>query len=410
MNFMSYSNKILKIAYFCMLFSTLLLSGLSACSKHGAPIEENEALRQVNFNEPIQVGVSLNQALDNNGVIANTEDAYLIALFTKSGDLHVTSNTNGNPWWIFQAPTSFLNVSAGTRKIISHSDERYWDEGSVKYYAETINYEIQLTDKFRALLNSQPLKASLRLVITNDPAIGTWQIYSAGDRGTHWSQDDQSVASSIFHQIGARYLGDFYKEIAETRSHSYDLIEQDLANRGVLGKFSGQNNVLASSQNKTLFFVGKVFPLSQSITVDFLENYCANLNVGKYHWHLPTDGELMQIMHPVSNDGTYSLIDTPDNRLWQMSLQPSMLDSAQTNAINGQITAIVSSTRYSNSLYLASYAAYWHTTYNNGSGFSNTFHKDNIDLIRNELANNTIGLTDHSGNAARILTICSAHM
>lgn len=304
-----------------ILLSVLAICGLSSCGRSGPPIPEKEILAAVNFDVPLITTVSLRQQVDANGNLSNSEDAPLLALFQRAGIIRTEAYQGGAPWWRFAMSVGTLtreqlSIEAARREIAERSEEKYWSEGSVEFYAETIAYKLVLSPAIAGAINNPSVTGSLRIVLRNDPAVGKWKPFFAPERGTKWLRDDSEVIRDMLELAGKAFVPELGQQIQRARTTAFDTIERQLANDGTLEKDARDSRMLVSKKHKLRYNLGSTFRISQGVTLGQLKQYCRDSNVGKFAWRLPTIEELGTIFGSHNFFNGTALINTPDNRLW----------------------------------------------------------------------------------------------
>lgn len=386
-----------------ILLSVLAICGLSSCGRNGPPLPEKEILAAVSFDAPLIATASLQQQVDTNGNLSNSEDAPLLALFQRVGIIRIDANPNGAPWWRFSFTTGTLargqlSIEAARREITGRSEEKYWSEGSFEFYAETITYNLVLAPTIARVLDSPPVTGSLRIVLRNDPAVGTWKPYFAPERGIKWSRDDSGVVRNMLELTGKTFIPELGEKIQRARTSAFETIERQLASDGILERDAKDSRMLVSKKHKLRYNLGSTFRISQGVTLGQLKQYCRDSNVGKFAWRLPAIEELGTIFGGHNFFGGTGLVNTPDNRLWSDFAIPT---SPGFFILSNTATPYIS---YTASSHIFNDAGYRLELL--GSQFKSQFQLTNVSLSGADL--DTARVTDGYGGNYFVKVLCVA--
>jgi len=298
-----------------LLVAVVVLFG-TACSKVPSDLDEAALLESMSFNAPVVYSIQLDQITDDERQWTDNSQAHLAAPLVVTGYLSVIPNPNSAPWCNFSVDDgamsgSQLTVTAGTRVITARSKPEKWSAGGVKYFAETITYSIDISDRLDPIVKANIDGQTLRLVAAKDPAVGSWQVTTDTERGTQYAQDDAATISQLVAATGRDSLSALSQAVAQAKQRAFDEIEADLASNGILVRVSDSPNVLVSDQRQLRYYRGDTIPLSSGVTLGSLKQRCADLGAENAAWRLPSADELATVFAREA-----VLIDTPDHRLW----------------------------------------------------------------------------------------------
>jgi hypothetical protein len=297
--------------------ATLFALPLAACGPGalgGAP--ESELLSAAGFDAPITVSAATNALSDNQGRMRPGDNTGLIGGFMEAGLLRIEATTAGPPWWHFvtngegaiQGQT--LTVEFGRRKVTGRAEQRRWTEDSTDYFAETITYAIEPEPRFASIAKGAVGSFSARLVATNNPRVGRWTPQSISFDRT----DESATIERVIIAAGGSALEAVPQHIETAQATAYDMIEADLAERGILAVDATNSDVLVS-RNAGLAFYRRFSPLSPQSLPSLLAR-CDQLAVQGYgKWRLPSAAELARIFAKNQSGYFVYLADAPDRRL-----------------------------------------------------------------------------------------------
>lgn len=278
-------------------------------------------LGKIGFDAPIVVHVLFSVQLNEDGELAPSNQADAIAFLSKAGILSAVPSPKRAPWWSISVTSgksseNGITVFAARRKIQNISDRTHWNQGAIKFYAETISYAIVPREGEFDGVKLLSLESSLRLVIYDDPAIGYWKVYNNPQRGTRWSEND---ALALKHEIefdGKAYLAAFNNAVVAARNKSFDLIQDRLAKTGVVRVSENDTHVVVSNINKAMYFRGPTLP-ARWTTMNRFKKYCGTLSIFNAKWHLATVDDVERVLrHPNPHSDVTDFADTPDHRIW----------------------------------------------------------------------------------------------
>jgi hypothetical protein len=309
---------------------------LASCSVFDH-VDDSGALEALGLNKPIVISASLDRVFDGQGNFLSENllgaSGSTVALVVKSGFLDVVAAPESEPYWRFEPKKGEVKkggffgtglvyeVPIARREVTGRSNEKTWSEESIKFFAETVTYNIVLDDGIAAVLGQKEFGPfSFRLVMVNDPAVGAWQVSLI--RGTSFNESDalQQVNEAL-KRAGTAAEPDLLAKIAAIRDKrssdinaQYQKIADGLAADGTAARDAADPNVLVSKKNGLAFYVGDIGPAPNSI-MD-ARGYCAKINTSSYQgWRIPHPNELGSM---VQNG---KLADAPDGRVWGPNLK-----------------------------------------------------------------------------------------
>jgi len=315
-----------------------LVVALLGCGHPRPDVDDNQVLNALGFKQLMFATIQFNP---NNGEIQTDGSFNLAALYTKAGYLRVVPDTASSPWYSLTSTdvttAAYSNgayiLAIGKREIGGRSNERYWTENSVQYYAETISYSIDFPAKIKSALDSQIGAFQVRLVFANDPAVGSWKLSERSDLQS-LSSDRDAVVSGLVAE-GAKYAGTLSELLVRARKNAFDQIEHNLAASNVLERAPDNNEVLIN-KSRHLAYLARPVSISHppantlerwwasggAYTLAEVEAYCAGVHTPHYqNWHAPSAVEMDTVVIGGPNP---RLIDAPDGRLWGQLAVPTI--------------------------------------------------------------------------------------
>jgi hypothetical protein len=295
---------------FASIAASLTLAGCGVSKPNDADL-----IAQLGLND--QVSDVVTGSVSGNPNDAQEGDAAaMMALAVKVGATNITP-ANDPPYWSFNGvPNAQENIplAVGHREIDGRDDVKTWKDGAVEHFAETIRYHIEPDNTLRSAGVSLPSGLSVRLVASNDPAIGHWQIDPAQSGQV---RDGPAVHQALV-QLGHNFLGEFSSKIQAAQKTHNDSVEQQLSSRDILARSKLDPLVLTSKRAKAYIYVGYVNLNGHNLSE--LERLCNAVTTKvRIRWHAPTYQDYMNAVVQTTPSGYY-LIDTPDRRLFAQAV------------------------------------------------------------------------------------------
>ncbi|GAA0335568.1 hypothetical protein GCM10009087_52510 [Sphingomonas oligophenolica] len=286
-----------------------LLTVLAGCSSN-SPKEEDALL----------AGTGIRQAVDdrlfvgmgNPGFLAMPGDKEKLSALIQAGFISVVPVPDGAPWWRLQVQhangpqSDYLPFSLGARTIIGKHDQKSWSEGSVSYFAETVDYTLTLNPELKT--SSTTLGPfSIRLVLVNQPAVGSWQIDSQSDLSS--LQRDKAALESALEVGGSAALD---AAISVASKQASDMLGQQIQRAAGLEAIDGQGIVRKPGARLAFYIPDN--ELSNGTTFGMAKSTCNNVKAGGLNWHLATATESPAVLS--LNRGNL-IIDSPTSSIWK---------------------------------------------------------------------------------------------
>jgi hypothetical protein len=153
----------------------------------------------------------------------------------------------------------------GMRTVEERTGGHKWEEGSVKYYAETVSYKIVPNAQFASAF--EPVEhIQFRLVLRFDNADDKWVLATGADGTTFDPQDVQRVEP----QFVAADLGPLRAAIDKARLAEFAAIEAQVLAAGQIARTS-DIHVLAN-RRAGLAYYRTFAPFAPSLTVMHVHN------------------------------------------------------------------------------------------------------------------------------------------
>ncbi len=300
-----------------MRYGTALLVCLSlaACDAPQAPgVPEKTFLDAIGFNQPIELSIDSRRLYDSENRFRSDENALLVALAAKAGYVRIVPSLEHWPWWGF-APVDgtfsdgVLPMRVGTRIVTRRSEERTWQEGPNRYYAETIAYSVVPSDRLRPVVSGALPQRPFRLIAVNDPAVGHWQVLVGPERTPFDPKDTAALAEQLA-GIGGTYADDLSASIGTAQQGAFETIERQLLASRTLARSNNYADLILSPAHNLVFYA-KSIALTQPLSE--VQSYCRSLQFpGFARFRIPSQSD----MGAVIDSKTGRFIDTPDGRFW----------------------------------------------------------------------------------------------
>jgi hypothetical protein len=273
------------------------------------------------------------------GNLVDAPYVHVLAAAMAAGYVTAEPDTNASLYFHFNVATGSLadntaTIPVGTRVLTSRSDQQYWTEGSIQYFAETVGYTLKFNQSLAAALNSPGFTASFRLVLQHDPANGAWALSALPGRGTTFSAGDGQNLLGVMENYPTQII---VTDAQAARQRAFNEIAAQFLSSGMLAR-TDTPNVLTNPQAKIAFYTAP-YDIPPNSTFDTVRSYCAGVSTpGFSGWHVPTYGELM-VAFTGSGD-SLRIRDAPDHQIWG-----GIFTSPNPNSVNAAFI-LVSDTFY----------------------------------------------------------------
>lgn len=292
------------------------VSLVAACGLPGGRVDDSPFISEIGFNNPLTLTVQLDEAYRTDPNFLDGDNMAAIALLWKQGAIVVTPNPDASPWWRFDVHSGnleneHLTIPIAHREITDRTEVRQWTQQSIPFFAETVQYRVQVDAPFQVAGLGRFEHYSFRLVLNNDPAVGHWTRQEPNGSGAF---DDTTQLQQAISQAGSGVIGELSHAIGNAKVQAYAQIEQRLSSSGTLSRSPKNHDVLVSTSLGRAYYI---HPNEQSgMTVGGFVHYCRSVRAkGFGPWRLPNDQELAATTQP-GVQGLHELIDTPDRRFW----------------------------------------------------------------------------------------------
>lgn len=210
-------------------------------------------------------------------------------------------------------------ITVAQRTIVSRSNSQSWDEGPLKFYAETITYSIAIDPLLAKVSGQAPTNLQLRLVLVFDPARGAWAVYNAPGRGTTFPND---AVNLLIAQIAKTPIVIWpYLNNAKTQASSQIL--QELLASGPVKRSAYDPGVLDDASASLAYYTGYAYNIQGNSTLQNARDMCGRLTIPHYGpWRLPSIQELQNVIVGNLGGGNARFADTPDRKLWGTVIAP----------------------------------------------------------------------------------------
>lgn len=238
------------------------------------------------------------------------------------GKLRPVPDTSAGPafWRPELAAGSFqpnvLRVPVGQRRVTKVSGQRKWKEGSTRYQAATVEYEIVDSGNLgRAGTTYGPFQ--MRLVFENSPAVDDWVISNQSTQTV-----DPSAEQSVILGASDCNSGPLRAAADQARAAALDQIERDLAaDRGV-ARTSVANIIESRTIGRQLYLGTQAIPSFLGISLKDVRpmgrQLCGELQAGGHNdWRLGTFADMRSVTDAQVHDVIRLPVDVPDQRIWK---------------------------------------------------------------------------------------------
>lgn len=294
-----------------LLLALALLSGCKpghsgSSSSDTSDVDDQPLLAQTHlFDQSVVQTVSLADAVHQD------EPAFVVSLLVKSGSLSVEGTTSGSPWWQYAVKDAnvtrqgdVVTFEVGAPKISEKSEVRDWKDGAVEHFAETVSYTVQASSAISAVSQNQLGPYKIRLVWTNDPRVGHWQLDDSTGPANARSQIEAGLEAA-----GQPYLPHLRAQIGRAQQDAYEQLKNQITAQTGMEVGPSPNLVINKRLQAAYYFPPDRF--NDHRLGDF-DAACRNVKLSVGHnWRWVTRNDLNPILNQRGN-----LIDTPVHAFW----------------------------------------------------------------------------------------------
>jgi hypothetical protein len=285
-------------------------------------------LDAIGFTQLITVQAPLDRVFYADGKFVGGTAPNEVSALMAAGFITAMPDTSGGLYFHFNVVRGSLDgqtaiVPIGARTITARSNEKYWTEGSIQYFAETVNYTLTFESPLAAALQSSGFTDSFRLVLQLDPANGAWALATMPGRSTTFSPQDAQNLTNLLDQYPTSAL---LEGVQSARSAAFNAIANQILSSGQIMR-SKSPQVLLNPGAKLAYYTAP-YNLPPNSTFDQARAYCASVSVPGYSgWRIPTQAELYTAL--TGSDDQMHFTDSPDHQIWG-----AILGSPQPNTVN----------------------------------------------------------------------------
>jgi hypothetical protein len=304
--------------------AALALAGCGGSSSSASSGPRDESfLTAAGFSAPVMVEMSLQGIWAPQGALIRGRDTSLAALLVAAGQLNVVPRSGSAPYWSFSAAgqdsADRLALAVGERQILERRDVRHWSVGAVDCFAETISYVVNVAQPLRARGVNHFGPFQFRLVVSNDPAAGQWQL--GGACGASQPLADTETVLETLVAAGAPLTTQLETRISAAQNEAHAGVERELAAAGIVARGPVPNTVI-SRNNRRIWYIGG-FDTANAVYRDIFR-MCGGLRIAAgRNWRPPSLADFDTITRPAPDrENERILYDAPDGRLFGSVIPP----------------------------------------------------------------------------------------